>query len=146
MELSKYKAVICEGAAEAAIIDLLVDHNLLIFSREEMLDERVIRSRTAKKFEERYLRKGFNGQISIIRILDSRRKNFRLSKAYQHKISVINVVTTPEIEMLIIHSEHAYDALKNLEKSQAISVKSISKCTMSNRTILSRNISAIPIN
>ena len=49
MELSKYKAVICESAAEAAIIDLLVDHNLLIFSREEMLDERVIRSRTAKK-------------------------------------------------------------------------------------------------
>ena len=31
MELSKYKAVISEGAAEAAIIDLLVDHNLLIF-------------------------------------------------------------------------------------------------------------------
>ena len=49
MELSKYKAVICEGAAESAIIDLLIDHNLLIFSREEMLDERVIRCRTAKK-------------------------------------------------------------------------------------------------
>ena len=31
MNLSKYKACICEGAAEAAIIDILVDHNLLIF-------------------------------------------------------------------------------------------------------------------
>jgi hypothetical protein len=116
MELSKYKAVICEGAAESAIIDLLVDHNLLIFSREEMLDERVIRCRSGKKFEERYLRKGFNGQISIIRILDSRNEKFRLSKAYQHKISVINVVTAPEIEMLIIHNEHAYEAFKKSRK------------------------------
>ena len=55
MELAKYKACICEGSAESAIIDILVDNNLLIFSREEMLDESVIRCRSAKRFEERYL-------------------------------------------------------------------------------------------
>ena len=38
MKLAKYKACICEGSAESAIIDILVDNNLLIFSREEMLD------------------------------------------------------------------------------------------------------------
>lgn len=105
MELAKYKACICEGSAEAAIIDILVDNGLLIFSRDEMLDEKVIRCRNAKRFEEQYLRKGFDSQISVIRILDSRREEFRLSKAYEHKIDVINVVTAPEIEMLIIHSE-----------------------------------------
>ena len=78
MELSKYKACICEGAAESAIIDILVDNDLLIFSRSEMLDESVIRCRSAKRFEERYLRKGFDNQISVIRILDSRREEFRL--------------------------------------------------------------------
>ena len=36
MNLSKYKACICEGAGEAAIIDILVDNDLLIFKREEM--------------------------------------------------------------------------------------------------------------
>ena len=87
MELAKYKACICEGAAEAAIIDILVDNCLVIFSRDE----------------EQYLRKGFDSQISIIRILDSRREEFRLSKAYEHKIDVLNVITAPEIEMLIIH-------------------------------------------
>ena len=81
MKLAKYKACICEGAAESAIIDILVDNDLLIFTREEMLEESVIRCRTAKKFEERYLRKGFDNQISVIRILDSRREDFRLSKA-----------------------------------------------------------------
>ena len=116
MELSKYKACICEGAAEAAIIDILVDNELLIFSRSELLDERVIRCRSAKRFEERYLRKGFDNQISVVRILDSRREEFRLSKAYAHKIDVINVVTAPEIEMIIIHNEGAYERFKRSGK------------------------------
>lgn len=82
MELAKYKACICEGAAESAIMDILLDHGLLIFSREEMLEEEVIRCREGKKFEENYLRKGFKDKISVIRILDSRRENFKLGKAY----------------------------------------------------------------
>ena len=116
MKLAKYKACICEGSAETAIIDILVDNDLLIFSREEMLDESVIRCRSAKRFEERYLRKGFDDQISVIRILDSRREDFHLSKAYEHKVDVINVITAPEIEMLIIHSEGAYDKFKRSGK------------------------------
>lgn len=116
MKLAKYKACICEGSAEAAIIDILVDHGLLIFTREEMLDEKVIRCRSAKNFEERYLRKGFSDQISVIRILDSRREDFRLGKAYEHKVDVINVITAPEIEMLIIHNEGQYDRYKRSGK------------------------------
>ena len=45
MNLARYIACICEGAAESAIIDLLLDHGLLIFSRDEMLEEEVIRCR-----------------------------------------------------------------------------------------------------
>ena len=56
MELAKYKACICEGSAENAIIDILLDNNLLIFTREEMLEEEVIRCRDGKRFEEKYLR------------------------------------------------------------------------------------------
>ncbi len=124
MELAKYKACICEGSAEEAIIDILVDNDLLIFNREEMLEERVIRCRSAKRFEERYLRKGFDEQISVIRILDSRREEFRLSKAYEQKIDVVNVITAPEIEMLIIHAEGAYDQFKRSgKKNQANFVK-----------------------
>ena len=106
MELANYKACICEGSAENAIMDILLDYNLLIFNREEMIEEEVIRCREAKKFEEKYLRKGFKDKISVIRILDSRGENFKLSKAYAGKVDVINVVTAPEIEMLIIHNEN----------------------------------------
>lgn len=114
MELAKYKACICEGSAENAIIDILLDNDLLIFTREEMLEEEVIRCRDGKRFEERYLRKSFMDKISVIRILDSRRENFKLSKAYKHKVDVINVITAPEIEMLIIFNE---DKFKEFKKS-----------------------------
>lgn len=79
MELSKYKACICEGALSV-------------------------------------LRKGFDNQISVIRILDSRREEFHLSKAYAHKIDVVNVITAPEIEMLLIHNEGAYERFKRSGK------------------------------
>ena len=40
MELAKYKACICEGSAENAIIDILLDNDLLIFTREECWKKR----------------------------------------------------------------------------------------------------------
>ena len=116
MELAKYKACICEGSAENAIMDILLDNNLLIFTREEMLEEEVIRCRSGRRFEEKYLRKGFSERISVIRILDSRRENFKLSKAYEHKVNVINVITAPEIEMLIIFNEDKYKEFKKSGK------------------------------
>ena len=116
MELGKYKACICEGSAENAIMDILLDHDLLIFTREEMLEEEVIRCRDGKRFEEKYLRKGFLEKISVIRILDSRRENFKLSKAYEHKVDVFNVITAPEIEMLIIFNEDKYMEFKKSGK------------------------------
>ena len=76
MELAKYKACICEGSAEEAIIDILVDNDLLIFNREEMLEECVIRCRSAKRFEERYLRKGFDEQMVNLSVLEKNQANF----------------------------------------------------------------------
>lgn len=116
MKLASYKACICEGSAENAIMDILLDHELLIFSREEMLEEEVIRCRDGKRFEEKYLRKGFADKISVIRVLDSRRENFKLSKIYAHKVDVINVITAPEIEMLIIFNEDKYKEFKKSGK------------------------------
>jgi len=113
MDLSDYiVACICEGSAEQAIMELLLDANKLVFDSEQLLNEEIIRTRSAKNFEQRYLRKGFNRKIIVLRILDSRRTNFKLSKAYVDKISVIDIVTAPEIEMLIIFNENKYSEFK----------------------------------
>ena len=116
MELARYKAVICEGAAEEAIINILLDKHLLIFEREELIEESVLRCRNARVFERRHLRKSFNDKISVIRILDSRAEKFNISREYQEKIDVVNIITAPEIEMLIIHAENCYDDYKKSGK------------------------------
>ena len=108
MDLNGYIACICEGSAERAIMELLLDDNKLKFTSEELLEGEIIRHRSAKEFENRYLRKGFSKQITVLRILDSRNENFKLSKAYKDKVAVIDVITAPEIEMLIICSENKY--------------------------------------
>ena len=92
-EIGKYVACIAEGAAETAIINILLDNHMLIFERDKLLDGSVLRCRSASAFESRYLRKGFEGKITVFRILDSRREQFSLSKAYQDKVDVINVIT-----------------------------------------------------
>ena len=99
MELTKYVACICEGSAEQTIIKLLLDNNKLIFTYDNLLDGEILRCRKAREFEEQYLRKGFSDKITVLRILDSRRENFVLSKLYAPKIKVVNVITAPEIEM-----------------------------------------------
>lgn len=104
----KIIACICEGSAESAIVNKLMDEGKLVFSRDDLLDNEVLRCRSASKFEERYLRKGFTKKITVYRILDSRREDFKLHKAYKSKIDVINVITAPEIEMLIIIHKGKY--------------------------------------
>lgn len=64
-----------------------------------------------------------NELISVIRILDSRRENFKLSKAYESKVDVINVITAPEIEMLIIFNEDKYNEFKKSGKKPSIFCK-----------------------
>lgn len=102
-------ACICEGAAEDVIVNILLDADKLIFTREELLDNTVIRTRGAQHFERIYLNKDFGGRtITIYRILDSRKENFNLSKVYKRKVEVINIITSPEIEMLVIIKEGEY--------------------------------------
>jgi len=112
MTLNGYVACICEGSAEQAIMELLLDDNKLIFEKEQLLEEEIIRIRGGKKFEERYLRKGFSEKITVLRVLDSRDQAFKLSKAYKDKVDVIDIITAPEIEMLIIFNENKYNDFK----------------------------------
>lgn len=102
-------ACICEGGAEIAIMDILLDNDLLIFNREQMIEERVLPRTSVKEFERRYLRMEYDQKILILRVIDSRREQFNLSKAYRCQVEVINVITAPEIEILIIASKKEYD-------------------------------------
>ncbi|MFD1988666.1 hypothetical protein ACFSGI_01600 [Paenibacillus nicotianae] len=102
-------ACICEGSFEQAIIEILLEHDQLIFSIDQLLEKEVLRCRKAANFQNRYLDKAMNKPIKVYRILDSRNENFKLSKPYAKKVEIINIITAPEIEMLIIHAENKYN-------------------------------------
>ncbi len=117
MELEGYIACIYEGSAEKAIIEILLENDRLKFTFDDLLEGTLIEDRAAKAFEKRYLRKEFGREITVVRILDSRTEKFSLSKAYQHKVHrVYDIITPPEIEMLVIHSKNQYDAFKKSKK------------------------------
>lgn len=102
-------ACICEGGAETVIMNILLDNDLLIFNREQLIDESVLPRTSVKEFEKRYLRLAYDQRILILRVIDSRGEKFNLSNVYRCQVDVINVVTAPEIEMLIIVSEDKYE-------------------------------------
>lgn len=108
-ELDYYIACICEGSAEYAIMEILLENNLLVFQSSQLLHEKVLHVRSAKNFERDYLNIAHEKKIRLYRILDSRKEKFKLSEFYRDKVEVIDVITAPEIEMLIIHSEDKYD-------------------------------------
>lgn len=122
--MAKYTACICEGSAERAILDLLLDNDRLIFTRDDLIEEEVLMCRRGRVFEEKYLKKGFLEKITVYRILDSRGENFKISKAYEHKVDVINIITAPEIEMLIICNEGQYEDYKKQKDKPSVYCKS----------------------
>lgn len=108
-------AVICEGDAEKAIIDLLLDSGKLIFKKGDLLDEEVMYRCKVKVFEDQYLNRNFRGRkVRVVRVHDSIKEKFVISRIYSSKISRIDsYITRPEIEMLIIIAENKYDEYKN---------------------------------
>jgi hypothetical protein len=105
MTFTGYVACICEGSSERAILDLLLENCKLVFDRKQMLDHELLHCRSPREFEMRYLNFEYEHPINVVRILDSRREQFNLRKPYQDIVRVFNVITAPEIEMLIIIAE-----------------------------------------
>ena len=60
---------------------------------------------------------------SVIRILDSRKEKFNLSREYRDKDDAVNIITAPEIEVLIIHADNMYDQYKRSGKSRVLFAK-----------------------
>lgn len=107
---SRYKiACLCEGAFEKAIIELLLDNDRLIFSREDLLEGEPLRCRSASNFQKNYLNKYTVEKVRVYRIIDSEKEKFKITGPYQKRIEIVNIITAPEIEMLIIHAENKYD-------------------------------------
>ena len=79
-----YVVCSCEGAAEEAVMDMLLDNECLIFDRKSLVGRKVTRRRKAEDIQQQFLNRDFSPyKVSIIRILDSRSEKFKLGKLYK---------------------------------------------------------------
>ncbi len=116
---TEYVICSCEGAAEEALMDILLDNDCLLFSRENLVGHKVTRKRKAVEIQQEFLNRDYSPHRAIIvRILDSRSEKFKLNTLYAKKHDVYTVRTTPEIEMLLIIAEGKASAFRQLSKSK----------------------------
>jgi hypothetical protein len=119
-ELLAEKLIICscEGNAEKAIIDLLLENNKLCFNRTSLIDGTCTTIRSAKEIADNFLTRAYSQDIAILRILDKENDHFKIPAVYlkNRNVNIYNVVTKPEIEMLHIISENLTSDFQRAER------------------------------
>lgn len=113
------KLIMCEGPNELAIINLLLDAELLNFSRDDLLGLSAYFARQIDKSTvvQTQLRL-YNGDLEIIRIGDKITDKLRIPKDCEKRISsVMKYCTKPELEMLLIISEDLFDEFNKVKSS-----------------------------
>lgn len=106
---------VCEGSAESAIIETLVESGMLgvpddRIERDQETDAPYTTRRSGSAVTDAFLNLDYEGgPLRIIRIADSRNERFKLRRGYEERATVETLLTRPEIEILVILREHAYD-------------------------------------
>ncbi len=109
----------CEGTAEGVVVQTLYDNNALVVPNKHVVKDAVIsnrpytRKRKASEIADLYFSMSYEGAtasgLTVARIVDSRAPKFEFPKRQQNGTEVLSFFTRPEIEMLVIHAEGAYD-------------------------------------
>lgn len=99
--------VMCEGPNELEIIRMLLEHDKLIFTEDDLLNlvpyhaRQIASNSTVKTALNLY-----HGEVQVLRIGDKLSDKFEIPEEYQEKIKdVKKYCTKPELEMLLIISE-----------------------------------------
>lgn len=119
--------VMCEGPNELEIIRMLLEHDKLIFTEDDLLNlvpyhaRQIASNPTVKAALNLY-----HGEVKVLRIGDKLNDELKIPKEYKGKIKGIEkYCTKPELEMLLIISEGLNSDFEK-EKSKK-SPKSFSK-------------------
>lgn len=119
--------IMCEGPNELEIIRMLLEHNRLIFTEDDLLNlvpyhARQIGNNAAVKTALNL----YHGEVRVLRIGDKLGDELRIPREYKGRITdVRKYCTKPELEMLLIISENK-DADFEKVKSK-VSPKTFSK-------------------
>ena len=100
--------IMCEGPNELEIIRMLLEHDKLIFTEDDLLNlvpyhaRQIASNPTVKAALNLY-----HGEVKVLRIGDKLNDELKIPKEYKGKIKGIEkYCTKPELEMLLIISEN----------------------------------------
>ena len=105
---NSYIICICEGKAECAIMDILLDNDLLIFDRSNLLDEKVYKRMTQQTFIDNFMQFNYEKELVVFRILDSKKENLKIKKPYKTP-KTLSFYTAYEIEFVFINYDNLYE-------------------------------------
>ena len=117
--MSKY-LIMCEGPNELEIIRILLTHNRMIFSRDDLIGltpfhARQIDGNAQVRTE---LNMYPNNDVHIVRIGDVQNEKLRIPRDYKDKIICVEkYCTKPELEMLLIISEGLVEEYEKTKSS-----------------------------
>ena len=99
--------IMCEGPNELEIIRLLLEHNKLIFTEDDLLNLIPYHARQiGNNAAVRTALNLYQGEVQVIRIGDKLGDELKIPREYKSKIKdVKKYCTKPELEMLLIISE-----------------------------------------
>lgn len=111
--------VMCEGPNELEIIRMLLEHDKLIFSEDDLLNlvpyhARQINNNAAVKTALNL----YHGEVQVFRVGDKLNDELKIPKNYKGQITEIKkYCTKPELEMLLIISEHEEASFEKVKSS-----------------------------
>ena len=117
--------IMCEGPNELAVIKILLKHNVLTFTENDLLDMRPFHARQLDSTQLKPALNVYHGDLVIYRIGDKLSDKLKVPKELESQIlSQEKYCTKPEIEMLFILAENR---LSEFEKTKS-TVKPKSFC------------------
>lgn len=123
---SHYVLFSCEGAAEGVVVERLFESGKLVIPKERVVVDPITykpftRLRKAPEIENRFFTQNYcvDGAEGLLlaRVVDSRNAEFSLSRINRDAALVRTFITAPEIEMLVIHAEGAYESWCRAKRS-----------------------------
>lgn len=113
--------LLCEGKCEQTIMDILLDNNMLTFTRDDLIERRAYPIRYLCNANIVSALERYNQPVKIYRIID-KKENLAIPKQIKHIVSkeeVYDYITKPELEILLIINENLYGKFSNMSNCKA---------------------------
>ena len=119
---SHYVLISLEGTCEQVLIDVLLSANKLVIPKENLVTDPnqgtpYTRLKRSSDIRDVFLgldyQMGDNSELVLARITDVNPGRFSLPALYRDRVIIRNFVTQPEIEMLMIFKEQAFQRWSN---------------------------------